>query len=215
MLALVPGTSEYATGAISSTLCSWWGSIGPSMGGTSEIELTDWCEHEPPIISSQNDVWSHQLTHLPHMIWPGPDIFAIYLYYKMSRDWLLDHWQIHDSIISIHSTRITPLSNYDVLRQLPIASHSSEFQYISLDHVLVDICMCICILLGMRRISWLLATRTYSHKPLSGTPIPLAAGPYFPASLSLCTHCVDNRLSCDLLTSITLSHRHISYTLQF
>jgi hypothetical protein len=99
--------------------------------------------------------------------------------------------------------KVTPFSNYIVLRQLPMASHSSEFQYISLDHLLVDICICMCISLGMGRISWLLATRTYHSPPPSTlvsavTTINHSRGPqyssgrpYFPASLSLTTHCVD------------------------
>lgn len=197
-----------------------------SMDGTSKVELTDWCEHEPPIISFQNDVWYHQLTYLPHMIWPGPDIFAIYLLY-LNVSWLTT-WPLASARFDhyLRQNRITPCSNLHWLRQLPIASHSSEFQYISLDHLLGRY-MHMYMYLDWYAKNLLISSYSYiplttlldhcissnDHKPLPGTPIPLVAGPYFPPplSLSLTTHCVDYLVT----YSIILSHRHISYTLQF
>jgi hypothetical protein len=87
-----------------------------------------------------------------------------------------------------------------------------------------DWCICICILLGVRRIYWFLATRTY-HSPPPSTlasavttinhsrgPQYLSGRPYFPAFLSLTTHC---RLLGYLVTTLYLFHidiYHISYT---
>ena len=137
----------------------------------------------------------------------------------MSRDWT---WPLASARFDHYHRRniITSCSNSIWLRQLSIASHSSEFQYISLDHLLGRY-MHMYMYLAWYRKDLLISSYSYiplttlldhcissnNHKTLSGTPIPLVAGPYFPPSLSLSltTHCVDYLVT----YSITRSHRYV------